>query len=234
MAYYDRIASAWHRATGFGGGSFKKLVLNDLILSKIDSVSGRAVLELGAGNGYFMRLLMQRFSGQAPARTVITDQSARLLALAQRQLPIDGAEYMQLDVRQPFPLGTSSTDLLLATMVFNEVPDAGLCQALASCRRVLKPDGQIVATVVHPAFVASLDQRGLLKRHGGRLTMPGSDGLRLPVVRRTVDQYRLALQRAGFDHTCEDVYPTDKLLNAKPALRAAGGIPLALLCNCSR
>src|SRR3954449_12029972 len=74
-AYYDRIARQWHRVTGFHGGAFKRYVLNDRIFARIEEIEGRAILELGAGNGYFVPLLLRRFSGRRPGRLIISDQS---------------------------------------------------------------------------------------------------------------------------------------------------------------
>jgi hypothetical protein len=81
MAYYDRIAKQWQTATGYKGGAFKELILNDLLIDKIPGIIGSAILELGVGNGYFMPLLLRRFSGQKYARMVLTDQSGKMLQL---------------------------------------------------------------------------------------------------------------------------------------------------------
>src|SRR5262245_34725927 len=99
-AYYDRIARKWHAVTGAQGGALKKLVLNDLVLSKLPDIAGLAILELGAGNGYFLPLVLRRFSGQVPSRVVITDQSRVLIDLAQRVFRVPGAEYRVLDARE--------------------------------------------------------------------------------------------------------------------------------------
>jgi len=58
MAYYDRMARRWHRATGYRGGSFKSHVLNDVLINMMPAVAGLSILELGAGNGYFMPLAL--------------------------------------------------------------------------------------------------------------------------------------------------------------------------------
>jgi hypothetical protein len=55
--YYSRIAKQWHEATGYQGGSLKKYVLNDYLLKNIESITDRSILELGAGNGYFIPLI---------------------------------------------------------------------------------------------------------------------------------------------------------------------------------
>lgn len=234
-AYYDQIGKKWHAVTGRQGGALKELVLNDLVLGRISGVAGSSILELGAGNGYFVPLLLRRFSGQVPSRIAITDCSPVLLRLAQQSFRVDGAEYRVLDVREPFPFSESSFDLLLANMVFNEISTAALRRALRECRRMLKPEGRLLATVTHPAFVQSLERRGLLKPGpGGVTTMPGAEGLRLPVVPRTVEEYQAALQQAGFQYHQEEVCATPEVLKVKPGLREAGNVPVAWLLECQQ
>jgi SAM-dependent methyltransferase len=234
-AYYDRIARKWHSVTGAQGGAFKKLVLNDRVLAKLHGIAGLAILELGAGNGYFLPLVLRRFSGQVPARVVITDQSGALIELAQRFFRVADAEYRVLDVRDPFPFPKEWFDLILANMVLNEIATAGLRRALRECQRTLRPGGRLLATVTHPAFIKSLARRGQLKPlKGGMSTMPGSQGLRMPVDRRTSEGYRAALEQAGFRVRSEAVCSTDQVLNAKPGLRQAADVPIALLLDCEK
>ncbi len=74
MAYYDRIAQLWHKETGIHGGAFKRYVLNAELMQCFDRIAGISILELGAGNGYFMPLVMERYSGQVPEDVWITDR----------------------------------------------------------------------------------------------------------------------------------------------------------------
>ena len=253
MAYYDRIATSWHRETGYRGGSFKKYVLNDILIEKMAAVpgrsekmaavpgrsdemaavAGRSILELGAGNGYFMPLALERYSGQVPQRLVITEASSRLLAIAETHFKIPAADYLQLDVRSPFPFEDAAFDLILATMIFNEVSTGGLRRALIECRRVLRPDGLLLATITHPAFIDSLDRRKQLKTGQGRtLTMPGPGHLRLPIVPRRLRDYEQLLTKTGFAWEQDDVYMTKKVLQEKPGLRPVAGKPLGLIFSC--
>jgi SAM-dependent methyltransferase len=234
MSYYDQIANQWHTATGYRGGAFKEHVLNDLLLERIPGIDDRAILELGAGNGYFLPLLMRRFSGQRPASLVITDRSRVLLGMAEERFRVPDAVYQVLDVRQPYPFDSGSLDLILASFVFNEVPNKGIREAAGECHRVIMTGGLFLMTVTHPDFVNSLNRRGLLKRSGGVLTMPGADGLRLPVVVRSVETYRQILADSGLHFEEEVVYPSDKVLNAKPGLKQAGKVPLALIFTCTK
>lgn len=235
MSYYDSIARQWHKATGFKGGAFKRLVLNDALLERIPDINDRAVLELGAGNGYFLPLVLRRFSGRPPSAIMVTDQSTKLLAIARTHFRIRGAEYPVLDVREEFPFGDRRLDLILATMVFNEVSSGGLKKALKECQRVLSTDGLLLITVAHPRFVSSLRKRGLLKRTDrGVLTMPGSGNLRLPVAPRTSEAYKGILAKSGFACEEDDIFPTTEVLNAKPGLRNTGMVPLALILQCTK
>jgi len=235
VAYYDRIAGKWHAVTGFHGGAFKRYVLNDRLLERVGAVEGLRILELGAGNGYFLAWMLRRFSGQTPDRVVVTDYSQALLDLAQRYFRVEAAEYCVLDVRSRFPFPEESFDLILATMVFNETSTAALKRALAQCGRVLAHGGRLIATVTHPSFIGNLSQRGELRRtRRGLLTMPGSEGLRLPIFPRTVEQYETILSKAGFRGAREDVFATNEVLREKPGLRHVGNVPVALVLDCRR
>ncbi|MFX0092431.1 MAG: class I SAM-dependent methyltransferase [Candidatus Hodarchaeota archaeon] len=234
MAYYDRISKQWHRATGSQGGALKKYVLNELIISRIKRIEAMSILELGAGNGYFIPLMLKRFSGQNPSRVVITDQSSALLEIAKRNFRVLQAGYLILDIYNEFPFRDGEFDLILSTMVFNEVSDSGFQQALKECNRVLNKEGVLLATVLHPDFIDNLSKRGQIKQHQNRLTMPSTKGMRVPVVKRSLKRYYYLLNQSGFQFKTKDVYPTKKVLNAKPGLQKAGKIPLATLFSCKK
>jgi SAM-dependent methyltransferase len=208
-------------------------VLNDHILAKIEGIAGCAILELGAGNGYFAPLILRRFSGQRPARLVISDQSQAQLDTAQSAFHLHDAEYMPLDAQQEFPLASASFDLILAIMVLNELTTAGLCAALSESRRVLASDGHLLAAIPHPAFIHSLARKGALTDFGhGLFAMPSAEGMRLPVSRRTEQTYLDALNDSGFAVAAEHVRPDEKTMHAKPGLKLPHDTPLALVFDC--
>jgi SAM-dependent methyltransferase len=235
MAYYDRIAKRWHETTGYQGGAFKELVLNDILLGNLSGIDHRSILELGAGNGYFLPLALRRFSGQVPSAVTVTDQSGRLLDIARHHFPIAGADYRQLDVRGPFPFADGQFDLILAIMLFNEVPARGFKNALAECHRVLGSGGLFLLAVTHPDFIAGLRRRELLKTtREGILTMPGTGSMRLPVVIRSLASYRSALLEAGFQYREEEACPTQEVINRKAGLRNAWKVPVGLVYACTK
>ncbi|NHJ06288.1 MAG: class I SAM-dependent methyltransferase, partial [Candidatus Heimdallarchaeota archaeon] len=193
------------------------------------------ILELGAGNGYFIPLMLKHFSGQIPNRIVITDQSEALLAIARKSFLINDAEYHHLDIRDDFPFGDAEFDLILTTMVFNEITRGGLFRALKECYRVLTDQGIMIATVLHPDFILNLDKRGMLQRNQkGHLTMPGTKNLRLPVVKRKMGEYFHLLEQTNFQFEVEDVYPTKEVLNEKKGLQYASNNPIAAIFVCKK
>jgi SAM-dependent methyltransferase len=235
MAYYDSIAKQWHETTEYKGGAFKELVLNNILLEKLPAVDNRTILELGAGNGYFLPLVLRRFSGQVPAEVVITDKSEKLLQIAQRHFRIADAIYQLLDVCRPFPFVDKRFDIIIASMIFNEVPAYCLKHALSECHRVMKEDGLLLIAVIHPAFVVSLQKRELLKSSKDELlTMPGSGSLRLPVVIRSVENYRECLADSGFQYEETEAALSEKVLNLKAGLRNMGNTPVALVYKCRK
>lgn len=233
--FYSRIAQQWHEATGIHGGPFKKYILNAAILNAIGSVNESCILEIGAGNGYFIPLALRHFEGQKPSKVVITDRSGALLGLAQENFQVSGAEYSVLDASKPFPFSASSFDLIIATMVFNELPSTALTTALYECHRVLRNSGKLIATVTHPDFIESLRMNGKLSQLGPEFwTMPAKGMLRVPVVPRSETEYHSLLTEAGFTYSSQALYPSQEVLDARPGLRHAGDVPLGLTFTCTR
>ena len=230
MTYYDNIAQRWHTTTGNHGGAFKELVLNELLLEQLSRIDHCSILELGAGNGYFLPLVLRRFADQEPSHIVITDHSERLLDIAKRHFRIPEAEYRWMEISRPFPFADAQFDLIIAAMVFNEVPAHGWRKGLHECHRVLARDGQLLLAVTHPDFIDSLRKQGALKAtrtHG--LTMPGAGSLRLPVVIRSLASYRRGLQEAGFEYEETEGYSTIEVLERQPGLRNVWKVPVALV-----
>lgn len=233
MSHYDHIAQHWHTITGARGGAFKELVLNPLLLEKLVRIDQCAILELGAGNGYFWPLAHQHFAPQTPTSLMITDHSEHLLAVAQQHFPLPKARYTPLNVADPFPFADHQFDIILASMLFNEVSGRVFQHALRECQRVLAPAGRLLIAVTHPDFIEQLQQRGLLTPTvEGGLTMPGAGTLRLPVVRRTIAHYRRGLQAAGFAYEEDESYATPEVIARSAGLRHAWKIPIALVYAC--
>jgi SAM-dependent methyltransferase len=230
MSYYDRIATTWNELAGDKGAPLQANALNKTILDAIPSIDGQVILELGAGNGYLMPMILEHFEGQTPGSIVVTDQSESMIAMASEHHFCTSTSYETLDIREPFPFQDGQFDVIIANMVFSEVITRGMARALAECSRVLAPGGRLVATVSHPAYVEALSSRGLLKRiRRGRMIMPGDDGMHLPVVERSVGVYERALDAAGFSFKLNDISVEPDALDRLPEAARITDLPQAML-----
>jgi SAM-dependent methyltransferase len=231
--FYDSFAHRWHRYTGSKGGALKEFVLNEAILSHIEGIDGAAILEVGAGNGYFMPLLLRRFSGQVPARVCVTDVSSTLVRIAQQSFGMPRAEYFVLDITRRFPFEDASLDLILASMVWKEVPTAGLRVALRECYRVLKDGARLIATLMHPRFDENLVKRGLIipspKGPPQQWLFHAAQGMVLPHFVRPEGFYDRLFDEAKFAVTKQEVYANEQVLQRKREWKKAAHLPVALI-----
>lgn len=225
MAYYDKIASKWHKVTGYKGGSFKELVLNERIISKVDVIGSKSILEIGIGNGYFMPMLLRRKSGQVPSTIFLTDVSRKNLEIARKNFKVKNSIYQLLDLYDKFIVNDGSMDLVLSTMVFNEVSSKGLENGFKEIKRVLKNSGQFVVTVLHPAFIQKQIERGVVKDN----MMTSKDGMKIPSVGRKLEEYFNLLEALELEYETDVVFGNKKLFNMKPKLKEIQDIPIALI-----
>lgn len=173
----DMVAA---RARFLGGGSY------DLILDAVHESVGAtpprpAVLEVGAGTGFYLAALVERLDG----RGVALDISPVAARRAARSSPRIGA--VVADVWGPLPLHTGSVDVVLAVFAPRHP---------AEFARVLRPDGLLVVVTPQPEHLVELrDQLGLLGVEPGKDDRL-ADGLRghLDVRTRRDVHYRVALE----------------------------------------
>lgn len=227
--YYDTIATRWHAITGRRGGAFKELILNDALLSAMPGIAGKTLLEIGCGNGYFMPLLLRRFSGQVPGALFRTDVSPAQLRIAEKQFPIEACRYETLDVYRSFPAALPPADLIFSSMVYNEVNAPGLQNGIRESARLLADDGLIITCVLHPLFIQKQQERGVLRKKGNVWLLPGAEGLELPVVPRSLEQYRAVFEANRLTFETREIYGNEQLYKVKPKLRELKDVPVALV-----
>ncbi len=140
----DRYSA--HAASGFFNAHYDRPAGLDLL----GDVTGLRVLDAACGPGYYAEELLRR-----GARVVGCDNSPRMIEMC-RRLP--GAEFRLHDLNDPLDwLPDASADRVLCALVYEYVDNrAGM---LREFRRVLRPDGALVLTCLHPT--------GNWLRHGG-------------------------------------------------------------------
>jgi ubiquinone/menaquinone biosynthesis C-methylase UbiE len=108
--------------------------------------NGGTCLEIGCGTGAYAGVI--RDLGRRP---IGVDLSGRMLAYAQKRLPIARGDATALPVRD------EALDAVVAIMVHTDMPDYPA--VLREVSRVLRPGGTFVHIGVHPAFCGGFADR---------------------------------------------------------------------------
>lgn len=123
----------------------KRHLINSALLDQLGPLTGRRVLDAGAGEGYLSRLLARsgaRVTSVEPAR-----------AMVDRIHELERAEPLGLEIRE-IDLADYTTevgyDAVVCSMVLQAIPDWR--RALTACVAALAPGGRLVITLNHPAF----------------------------------------------------------------------------------
>ena len=146
---WDANADFWNARMG-EGNDFHKQLVEPSQLRLLGSVVGDSVLDVACGNGQFARKL-----AELGAMVVGIDAAEGMVRNArERATPGPGsAEYRVVDATDEgalLALGVRSFDAAVCTMAIMDMASVGpLAQALA---RLLRPDGRLVFSVMHPCF----------------------------------------------------------------------------------
>ncbi len=208
---YDdpRFFTEYARMRGRARGLHELLILPSLS-ELLPDLSGKRVLDLGCGDGWFCR-----YAIDAGARTVIgVDPSVRMLTLARERTNDARISYVNAFV-EDVAFTDASADVVVSILALHYV--AELDPVLAAVARWLEPGGTFVEIVEHPIFTSQLEQSGWIDEHGRHAAWPVSDyfdeGARITtwfidgVVRyhRSASATVNAVRRAGLtvDHLAE-------------------------------
>ncbi len=153
-AQYEVFADEFraHAADGFYNAYYDR----PACLTLLGDVAHRRVLDAACGPGLYAAELTAR-----GAEVIGFDQSPRMVALAQQQVP--NAEFRVHDLAAPLAwLADASIDLVMFALAIEYLDDR--VAALRELRRVLRPGGALVLSRLHPI--------GDWLRHGGNYFEP--------------------------------------------------------------
>lgn len=111
-------------------------------LALAGDVAGRRILDAGCGSGPLFARLRER-----GATVTGIDASAAMLELARRRLGTD-ADLRVADLADRLPFNDATFDDVIASLVLHYLQDWG--PTLAELRRVLRPGGRLIMSVMHP------------------------------------------------------------------------------------
>jgi SAM-dependent methyltransferase len=204
---YDRWSETYDRTPN-------PLVALDrrLTLDAVDPQPGERVLDAGCGTG-------SHLAGLSAARTrpVGLDFSRGMLGVARRAAP--RAALAQADLNQAFPVGRSSFDVVLSSLVSEHLNN--LEMFFSETFSVLREGGRLIFSAFHP----QLAQAGIEANFE-------SDGTeyRLGAEHYSVDDYLTHISEAGFRRLVWHEYEGDEqLVEQVPAAAKYLHRPLLLL-----
>ena len=186
----------------------------------VGDVRGLTVLDLGCGTG---RHALGLATGGAKVHAL--DFSPAMLERARRKAEGMNVVFQVYDLTTPLPFAAASFDGIVCGLVVDHIAD--LAAFFREMRRVCRPTGWAVVSVIHPAMTL----RGVRARF-----RDGASGLevRPASCSHQLTDYVLAAARAGFtfDHLSEQVVD-DELARRVERARRYVGWPLLFLMRLS-
>jgi ubiquinone/menaquinone biosynthesis C-methylase UbiE len=188
-----------HAADGF----YNAYVDRPACLDLLGDVGGKHVLDAACGPGLYASELIAR-----GARVTGFDQSPRMIEICRERVP--AGEFRVHDLADPLTwLADASVDLVLFALALEYVNDR--VAALRELRRVLRPDGALVLSRMHPT--------GDWLRHRG-------DYFEVRTVRETWQKgaWNMHYWLSPLEATCDEIYRAGFLIErlTEPRPVAAG------------
>jgi len=182
----------------------------------LGAAAGLDVADIGCGTGRHALKL-----AAAGARVIAMDFSSVMLERARAKPGADRITFIQHDLAQPLPLAAGSFDRVLCCLVLDHI--AELNSFFRELRRICRPEGAVLVSVMHPA----LSLRGVQ----ARFTEPGT-GRRILLASQThqLSDYVMAAVQAGLElaHMSEHAIGSELAARSPRAERYVGW-PMLLL-----
>ncbi len=143
--HWDLLARRYDQIMGREGGVHHKNTIVPAIFNFLGDVRGKRILDLACGQGY----LSQRLA-ESGAEVIGIDLSAELLKIAKKyeEEKKNGVIYLHRNAADLHGISKNSFDLIVCNMALHDIED--LSSTVKECSRVLKTDGLLVFSILHP------------------------------------------------------------------------------------
>ncbi len=172
IGIWNRNADFWDERMG-EGNEFHKFLIEPTQLKLLSLQAGERVLDIGCGNGQFARKM-----ASLGADVLGVDAAPGMIEHARRRTSTDTdyAGSVQFDVVDAtdeaamVALGAGEFDSVVCTMALMDI--SSITPIASAARLLLKPDGRMVFSVMHPCFNSTQGFRQTLEReeNDGELT----------------------------------------------------------------
>jgi ubiquinone/menaquinone biosynthesis C-methylase UbiE len=149
VADYDGFAAAYSASNE--NNLFNAYYARPEMIRLAGDVAGLEILDAGCGSGPLMEALRGK-----DAVVSGFDLSPAMVELARQRLGED-ADVRVADLGAPLPYPDDTFDLVVASLALHYVKDWN--SALAELRRVLKPGGRLIVSIIHPRSTRSCTPR---------------------------------------------------------------------------
>ncbi len=218
---YDDNAKKWLRLVP---SSLSDFTARPFVFEACGDVTGKAVLDIGCGEGYCARELKRRGAGDYLG----IDLSSQMIDAAKIQEQQDqyGIDYQAGHVTEFVP--TRHYDLCIAVFLFNYLRVEEMQQVFAMVYDALAPGGEFIFSVPHPLFPFMQKQKAapfyfdaidknyftsVNEQLEGEIWKQNGEPLHVQCVHKTFTDYFDSLSSAGFN-----TMPVVKELTVTPAL----------------
>jgi SAM-dependent methyltransferase len=162
---------------------------------------GLSILDLGCGTGRHSLPL-----AAAGATVTGVDFSEGMLAQARSKSGANIIHFIRHDLAAPLPLPAAAFDRVLCCLVLDHISD--LAGVFSEMRRVCRPDGSVVVSIMHPAMMLKGVQARFTDPRTGVQTRPAS-------IPNRICDYIAAILRAGLRIDTLQEHDADEALTAQ-------------------
>lgn len=247
--YWESNAEAWTRHTRAGYDIYRDALNTPAFLTMLPPISGLKGLDIGCGEGTNTRQI-----ARLGARMHAIDIAPTFIRHAQAT---EAAEPLGIVYRMGdgmhLPFDEGSFDFATAFMCLMDMPDQAA--VLQEARRVLRPDGFLQFSILHPCFVPphrkvlrdadghtrAVEVAGYFDRIDGRIDTfwfsplpPGerekTEPFRVPRFHRTLSEWIGMICAAGLTiEKFDEPSASESLAAAEPVVADTRVVPMSLL-----